>query len=286
MIEFIDVTKRYPGTTADTPPAVDTFSAALQPGKITVLLGSSGCGKTTLMRMVNRMVDTTQGHVLVNGQDVATQNPVTLRRSIGYVMQNAGLMPHRRIDDNIATVPKLNGTPAKQARAEALELMDRVGLDRDLAKRYPYQLSGGQAQRVGVARALAADPEILLMDEPFGAVDPLVRKELQDELLRLQGELAKTILFVTHDVDEALLLGDDILLLQEGAKIAQRGTGVELLAHPANDFVTSFLGLEDGGRALRLETAADGTGLILDRGGRVLGRLDDVQHGALDAPGE
>lgn len=286
MIEFVDVTKRYPGTTANTPPAVDTFSAALQPGKITVLLGSSGCGKTTLMRMVNRMVDTTQGHVLVNGQDVATQNPVTLRRSIGYVMQNAGLMPHRRIDDNIATVPKLNGTPAKQARAEALELMDRVGLDRDLAKRYPYQLSGGQAQRVGVARALAADPEILLMDEPFGAVDPLVRKELQDELLRLQGELAKTILFVTHDVDEALLLGDDILLLQEGAKIAQRGTGVELLAHPANDFVTSFLGLEDGGRALRLETAADGTGLILDRGGRVLGRLDDVQHGALDAPGE
>ena len=177
-----------------------------------MLLGSSGCGKTTLLRMVNRMVDPTEGRVLLDGEDVCERNPVSLRRSIGYVMQNAGLLPHRRVIDNITLVPRLGGVGRPAARERALELMDMLDLDSGLAQRYPHQLSGGQAQRVGVARALAADPGVLLMDEPFGAVDPLVRRELQRELIRIQADLAKTIVFVTHDVDEALVLGDEIIL--------------------------------------------------------------------------
>lgn len=264
MIEFEQVTKRY-GTAS---PAVDGFSATISDSTITVLLGSSGCGKTTLLRMVNRMVDPSSGRVLIDGEDIAGSNPVALRRSIGYVMQNAGLLPHRRVIDNIATVPLLQGVPRPQAHNQARELMTRVGLDPDLATRFPHQLSGGQAQRVGVARALAAEPTILLMDEPFGAVDPVVRRELQEELLRLQDELAKTVIFVTHDVDEALMLGDQIILLTEGAQIAQSGSGAQLLAQPADDFVRRFLGLDKGARRLGLTG-----GVVVDRHGRALGSL-------------
>ena len=209
MIELTGVTKTYPDGTV----AVDDFSAQFPPHKTTVLLGSSGSGKTTILRMVNRMVDATSGTITIDGDDIADRDPVKLRRSIGYVMQNGGLLPHRSVLDNIATVPLLNGVSKASAHARARELMDLVGLDAKMAKRYPAQLSGGQQQRVGVARGLAADPNILLMDEPFGAVDPLVRAELQDELQRIQHTLAKTIVFVTHDVEEALRLGDQIILL-------------------------------------------------------------------------
>lgn len=275
-IEFEAVTKRYPvpaGGRGDAPSAVESFSARLPAGSTTVLLGSSGCGKTTLLRMVNCMVDPTRGQVLLDGRDVRDRDPVALRRSIGYVMQNGGLLPHRRVIDNITLVPRLCETDRATARRRAHELMEMLGLDGDLAGRYPHQLSGGQAQRVGVARALAADPAVLLMDEPFGAVDPLVRRELQRELIGIQANLAKTIVFVTHDVDEALVLGDEIILLSEGAHIAQRGTGAELVADPADDFVARFLGLDDSERALRLREVA-GRRVVQDSAGRTLGVLD------------
>ena len=275
-ITFDAVTKLYPAGRGAGPgsPAVDSFSARIEAGTTTVLLGSSGCGKTTLLRMVNRMVEPTGGVVLIDDEDIATRDAVALRRSIGYVMQNAGLLPHRRVIDNITLVPRLQGADRRDARHRALELMEMLDLDRDLAGRYPHQLSGGQAQRVGVARALAADPEVLLMDEPFGAVDPLVRRELQREMVRIQAELDKTIIFVTHDVDEALALGDEIILLREGAQIAQHGSGAELLADPADDFVARFLGLDDAARQLRLKDVAK-TRIVLDRAGRAVGRLSD-----------
>ena len=275
-ITFDAVTKLYPAGRGAGPgsPAVDSFSARIEAGTTTVLLGSSGCGKTTLLRMVNRMVEPSSGRVLIDDEDIATRDAVALRRSIGYVMQNAGLLPHRRVIDNITLVPRLQGADRRDCRRRALELMDLLDLDRDLAGRYPHQLSGGQAQRVGVARALAADPEVLLMDEPFGAVDPLVRRELQREMVRIQAELDKTIIFVTHDVDEALALGDEIILLREGAQIAQRGGGAELLADPADDFVARFLGLDDAARQLQLKDIAE-TRIVLDRAGRAVGRLSD-----------
>lgn len=224
------------------------------------------------------MVDPTGGRVLLDGQDVRERDPVALRRSTGYVMQNAGLLPHRRVIDNITLVPRLNGTDRRAARTRALELMDMLDLDRELARRYPHQLSGGQAQRVGVARALAAEPSVLLMDEPFGAVDPLVRRELQDELLRLQADMAKTIVFVTHDVEEALTLGDDIILLSAGAHIAARGSGPELLAGSTDPFVTRFLGL--GGDGRRLSLGGDGT-VVTDKYGRAVGILDNGAPGTV-----
>lgn len=274
-ITFEAVSKRYPAHRgAAGAPAVESFSATVPAGTTTVLLGSSGCGKTTLLRMVNRMVEPTDGAVLLDGQDVRERDPVALRRSIGYVMQNAGLLPHRRVVDNIGLVPRLCGQDRATARARALELMDLLGLDATLAQRYPHQLSGGQAQRVGVARALAADPGLLLMDEPFGAVDPLVRRELQRELVRIRAEFATTILFVTHDVEEALTLGDQIILLREGAQIAQQGTGPELLAAPADAFVARFLGLDDADRALHLRSVG-ASQVVMDRSGRALGRLED-----------
>ncbi|OLO64833.1 ABC transporter ATP-binding protein [Actinomyces oris] len=275
-IIFDAVTKQYPagrGTESGSP-AVDSFSARIEAGTTTVLLGSSGCGKTTLLRMVNRMVEPSSGRVLIDDENVAARDAVALRRSIGYVMQNAGLLPHRRVIDNITLVPSLQGVGRHESRQRALELMDMLGLDRDLAGRYPHQLSGGQAQRVGVARALAADPEVLLMDEPFGAVDPLVRRDLQREMVRIQAELGKTIIFVTHDVDEALALGDEIILLREGAQVAQRGSGPQLLADPADDFVARFLGLDDAARQLRLTDVAESR-IVLDRAGRAVGRLAD-----------
>jgi len=275
-ITFDAVTKSYPaGRGAGSgSPAVDSFTARIEAGTTTVLLGSSGCGKTTLLRMVNRMVEPSSGRVLIDDEDVATRDAVALRRSIGYVMQNAGLLPHRRVIDNITLVPRLQGADRRDARRRALKLMDMLDLDRDLAGRYPHQLSGGQAQRVGVARALVADPEVLLMDEPFGAVDPLVRRDLQREMVRIQAELGKTIIFVTHDVDEALALGDEIILLREGAQVAQRGSGPQLLADPADDFVARFLGLDDAARQLRLKDVAESR-IILDRAGRAVGRLAD-----------
>ena len=275
-ITFDAVTKSYPAGrgTGSGSPAVDSFSARIEAGTTTVLLGSSGCGKTTLLRMVNRMVEPSSGRILVDDEDVATRDAVALRRSIGYVMQNAGLLPHRRVIDNITLVPRLQGADRRGCRHRALELMDLLDLDRDLAGRYPHQLSGGQAQRVGVARALAADPGVLLMDEPFGAVDPLVRRDLQREMVRIQAELDKTIIFVTHDVDEALALGDEIILLREGAQVAQRGSGPQLLADPADDFVARFLGLDDAARQLRLKDVAESR-IVLDRAGRAVGRLAD-----------
>ncbi|WIE76866.1 ATP-binding cassette domain-containing protein [Curtobacterium sp. MCSS17_007] len=268
MIEFRSVRKTYPdGTTA-----VDEFDLVIPSRTTTVFVGSSGCGKTTLLRMINRMVDPTSGSVEIDGEDVAGVDPVQLRRRIGYVMQNAGLLPHRKVADNIATVPLLTGVSKGEARARALELMDTVGLDRGLADRYPSQLSGGQQQRVGVARGLAVDPNVLLMDEPFGAVDPLVRNDLQDELIRLQRELGKTVVFVTHDIDEAFKLGDQVVILKKGGEIAQLGTPAEILAEPADDFVANFIGAGRGRRALRVEQTPTGP-IVVDGDGRAAGVL-------------
>ncbi|MGO3146998.1 MAG: ABC transporter ATP-binding protein [Leucobacter sp.] len=272
MIEFDGVSKVY----ADGTHAVKSFSLTIPSHHTTVFVGSSGCGKTTLLRMVNRMIEPTSGRVLIDDEDIAQTNPVQLRRSIGYVLQQGGLLPHRTVADNVATVAVLNGASKREARAQAGELLERVGLDPALAKRYPAQLSGGQQQRVGVARALAAEPNILLMDEPFGAVDPIVRRELQGELLRLQRELGKTILFVTHDIDEAFRLGDEVVVFSAGGVIAQRGTPEEIIAHPANDFVRHFIGAggaEGESRSLT-EQNIDGRRVVFDASGRPLGVID------------
>lgn len=272
MIEFRHVAKTYPdGTTA-----VEDFSLTVPSHTATVLLGSSGCGKTTLLRMVNRMVDPSSGQVLIDDEDLAGVPPVALRRRIGYVMQNSGLLPHRRVIDNIATVPRLNGVSTRQAHSRAHELMELVGLDAALGSRYPGQLSGGQQQRVGVARGLATDPNILLMDEPFGAVDPVVRMELQRELGRIQTEVKKTIMFVTHDIDEALALGDHIVVLKSGGEVAQRGTPQEIVEAPADDFVAQFLGVDSGQRSLQTRPRPSGGYTVLDGGGRPVGVLDGL----------
>jgi osmoprotectant transport system ATP-binding protein len=246
MIEFEDVTKRYPDGTV----AVDTLSLRIPSGQITVFVGPSGCGKTTSLRMINRTIERTAGTISIDGEDITGKDPVTLRRGIGYVIQHAGLFPHKTVVDNIATVPKLLGWDKRKTRATAMELLERVGLDVKLAERYPAQLSGGQQQRVGVARALAADPAIMLMDEPFSAVDPIVRHQLQEELLRLQRDIGKTIVFVTHDIDEAIKLGDNVAVLRVGGKLAQFAPPSELLANPVDDFVRGFVGQDRGYRAL------------------------------------
>ena len=251
MIEFRGVTKRFPDGTV----AVDHLDLTVEDGKITVFVGPSGCGKTTSLRMVNRMIEPTDGTITVNGKDIMSVDAPELRRGIGYVIQQAGLFPHRTILDNIATVPLLLGWTKAKARARATELMDIVGLAREMGQRYPSQLSGGQQQRVGVARALAADPPILLMDEPFSAVDPVVRESLQDELLRLQSELGKTIVFVTHDIDEAVKLGDRVAVLRVGGKLAQYAEPGELLARPVDDFVDGFVGRDRGYRGLGFLTS-------------------------------
>jgi osmoprotectant transport system ATP-binding protein len=268
MIEFDSVSKQFP----DGALAVDDFSLVLPSRKTTVLVGSSGSGKTTLLRMINRMVEPTSGAISIDGVDIATLEPVKLRRSIGYVMQNSGLLPHRKVIDNVATVPLLRGVPRRKARQDALALLDTVGLDRSLADRYPSQLSGGQQQRVGVARGLAVSPNILLMDEPFGAVDPIVRAELQQELIRLQRELGKTVVFVTHDIEEAFLLGDQVVILRQGGKIAQVGSPAEILVNPADEFVASFVGADRGKRALRVEARVGGD-VLVDSDGRLAGVL-------------
>jgi osmoprotectant transport system ATP-binding protein len=274
MIEFTNVSKVFPDGTR----AVGEFDLVLPSRQTTVFVGSSGCGKTTLLRMINRMVEPTGGTISIDGDDIARRSPVELRRSIGYVMQNSGLLPHFTVADNIATVPVLQGKSRRAARTRALELMETVGLEPGMADRYPSQLSGGQQQRVGVARGLAADPNILLMDEPFGAVDPIVRAELQEELLRLQRDIGKTIVFVTHDIDEAFLLGDQVVILEKGAKVAQLGTPTEIIQNPANDFVASFVGTERGKRALHIEKTANGSFLV-DGEGRTQGALVDGPTG-------
>ncbi|MGZ2224670.1 ABC transporter ATP-binding protein [Glutamicibacter nicotianae] len=268
MIEFENVSKHYPDGTV----AVKDFSLQIPAHRTTVFVGSSGCGKTTLLRMVNRMVDPSHGVLRIDGEDITNKPAVELRRSIGYVMQNSGLMPHFTVAENIATVPRLQGMSKVASRKRALELMETVGLIPAQADRYPHQLSGGQQQRVGVARALASDPNILLMDEPFGAVDPIVRAELQEELLRLQRELDKTIVFVTHDIDEAFLLGDQVVILAAGAQKLQVGSPSEIIEHPANDFVASFIGAQRGSRALSLKQTEHGT-VLIDAQGRTQGKL-------------
>lgn len=267
MIEFHNVTKTYGATDA-----VKNFSLQIPPRKTTVLVGSSGCGKTTLLRMINRMVDPTSGDITIDGENISEKEPVALRRHIGYVMQSSGLLPHHTVEANVATVPILQGTPKRDAYAGVPRLLEKVGLDPAISGRYPGQLSGGQQQRVGVARALAADPNILLMDEPFGAVDPIVRAELQTELLSLQERIGKTIVFVTHDVEEAFLLGDQVVILREGAQVAQVGSASEIIEAPADDFVSKFTGLQNGSRAFQLKETARGT-VVVDHLGRTHGTL-------------
>jgi osmoprotectant transport system ATP-binding protein len=246
MIEFEDVTKQYPDGTV----AVDQLSLRIPSNEITVFVGPSGCGKTTSLRMINRTIERTSGRISIDGEDIKDKDPVVLRRGIGYVIQNAGLFPHKTVVDNVATVPKLLGWDKRKSHSVAMELLERVGLDLKLAERYPAQLSGGQQQRVGVARALAADPLVMLMDEPFSAVDPIVRHQLQEELLRLQRDIGKTIVFVTHDIDEAIKLGDNVAILRVGGKLAQLAPPAELLANPVDDFVRGFVGQDRGYRAL------------------------------------
>jgi osmoprotectant transport system ATP-binding protein len=257
LITFEAVSKRYPDGTV----AVDALDLEVPAGKTMVLVGPSGCGKTTSLRMINRLVEPTQGAIFLDGTDIRDRHPAQLRRGIGYVIQQTGLFPHRTVEDNIATVPLLNGWSRRKARDRARELLTLVGLDQELARRYPHQLSGGQQQRVGVARALAADPPVLLMDEPFSAVDPVVRASLQDQLLSLQAELRKTIVLVTHDIEEAIKVGDVVALFRPHGKLAQVAPPEELLAAPADDYVAGFVGFDRGIRRLGFIPAA---GLALD----------------------
>jgi osmoprotectant transport system ATP-binding protein len=246
-IRFAAVNKTHPDGTV----AVESLDLHCPAGQVTVLVGPSGCGKTTVLRMVNRMVAPTSGVVSIDGADVAAADPVRLRRSIGYAMQSSGLLPHRTVAQNIGTVLRLGGGSKSATAARVVELMELVGLAPSLVDRYPWQLSGGQQQRVGVARALSTGPNILLMDEPFGAIDPLVRAELQQELLRLQSELGTTILFVTHDISEAFLLGHQVVVLRDGARIAQRASPAEILARPADEFVERFVDIATAGTRTR-----------------------------------
>ena len=262
-VEFDHVTKRYDAPTGrdkgkPTPGAVNDLSLKVPAGKICILVGPSGCGKTTSLKMINRLIEPTSGRILIDGVDAATRELTDLRRSIGYVIQQVGLFPHQSIGDNVATVPRLLGWPKPRQRERAEELLGLVGLDpAKYRDRYPSQLSGGERQRVGVARALAADPPIMLMDEPFGAVDPIVRDRLQNEFLRLQETIAKTILFVTHDIDEAIKMGDLVAVFQTGGILAQFGSPLDILAAPASEFVARFVGQDRGLKRLSLLRVAD-----------------------------
>jgi len=253
-LEFRNVSKRYPG--GDRPVLVD-LSFEVPAGEISVLVGPSGCGKTTAMRMVNRMIDITEGDILLDGESVRRRDPAELRRHIGYVIQQIGLFPHLSIGDNIATVPRLLGWDRKRVEARVQELLELVSLPPETRERYPAEVSGGQRQRVGVARALAADPPLMLMDEPFGAIDPITRERLQNEFLRLQQDIRKTIVFVTHDIDEAIKMGDRIAILREGGVLVQFDTPERILAEPADDFVARFVGLDRGLKRLSLSTLSD-----------------------------
>ncbi|MDN3297916.1 betaine/proline/choline family ABC transporter ATP-binding protein [Streptomyces ficellus] len=254
MIRFEHVTKRY----ADGTTAVDDLSFEVAEGELVTLVGPSGCGKTTTMKMVNRLIEPTEGRIHVDGQDISEVDPVRLRRRIGYVIQQVGLFPHKTVLDNTATVPHLLGVTRAKARARAAELLHLVGLDPSVhGDRYPDQLSGGQRQRVGVARALAADPPVLLMDEPFGAVDPVVREHLQSEFLRLQSEMRKTVLFVTHDIEEAVRLGDRIAVYGQG-RIEQFDAPATVLGAPATPYVADFVGADRGLKRLSVTPIEEG----------------------------
>jgi len=304
VIEFDGVTKVYPGATA---PSVDRLTLRVEAGEICALVGPSGSGKTTAMRMVNRLIEPTGGTIRIDGVDTRTLDVEQLRRSIGYVIQQVGLFPHRSVLDNVGTVPQLLGWDPARIQQRSRELLDLVGLDPStFGARYPSQLSGGQRQRVGVARALAADPPVMLMDEPFGAIDPLVREQIQDEFLKMQQDVRKTIIIVTHDLDEAMRMGDKVAVLQEGGILAQYATPEQLLAAPATDFVRRFVGGDATLRRLALATVrelalipldvahAQGFGVLVDQAGspvqwsngspvRARVTLDTTLRSALDA---
>jgi osmoprotectant transport system ATP-binding protein len=253
-VSFRGATKRYGNATA---PAVDHLDLEVEAGEICVLVGPSGCGKTTSMRMVNRMIELSEGDILVGGESVMRKDGAKLRREIGYVIQQVGLFPHRTIAQNIATVPQLLGWDKARIRDRTTELLDLVGLEPELADRYPVQLSGGQQQRVGVARALAVDPPVMLMDEPFGAIDPIARERLQNEFLRLQANIRKTVIFVTHDIDEAIKMGDKIAIMKQHGRVEQYATPAEILMAPANEFVEDFVGADRALKRLSLLRVGD-----------------------------
>ncbi len=314
-VEFAHVTKRYDAPTGKekgkpTPGAVNDLSLKVPAGKICILVGPSGCGKTTSLKMINRLIEPTSGKILIDGVDASTRELTDLRRSIGYVIQQVGLFPHQTISDNVATVPRLLGWPKARQKERAEELLGLVGLDPAKYRgRFPSQLSGGERQRVGVARALAADPPIMLMDEPFGAVDPIVRDRLQNEFLRLQETIAKTILFVTHDIDEAIKMGDLVAVFETGGILAQFGSPLEILAAPASEFVARFVGQDRGLKRLSLlrvsdvpirpavtarpgDAAADARRRVLDDPNRYLLLIDPgnrplgwIAHGDIPADG-
>jgi osmoprotectant transport system ATP-binding protein len=289
---FDEATKHYPGTTET---AVDGLSFTVPAGEICVLVGPSGGGKTTALKLVNRLIELSAGDIRIDGTSIRDQNLVQLRRGIGYVIQQVGLFPHMNVEANIGTVPRLYGRPKEWIRHRSAELLELVGLDPSYAKRYPAQLSGGERQRVGLARALAADPPLMLMDEPFGAIDPIVRARLQDEFLRLQQEVRKTVVFVTHDIDEAIKVGDKIAILRRGGRLAQYDTPSEILENPADDFVAEFVGADRALKALALHTIAelelgpvadgprvtpattlrDALALLVEHHGRTLAVIDD-----------
>ncbi|MGH3358888.1 MAG: ABC transporter ATP-binding protein [Nocardioidaceae bacterium] len=289
MIRLDRVSKTYPGSSAA---AIEELTLDVRAGELVVLVGPSGCGKTTTMRMVNRMIEPTSGEIYLDGENVTHGNPDELRRRIGYVIQQVGLLPHLNVAANVALVPKALGWDKQRIRQRVDELLDLVGLDPSVYRsRHPKQLSGGQQQRVGVARALAADPPVMLMDEPFGAIDPIIRDRLQDEFLDLQDQIHKTVVFVTHDIQEAVKLGDRIAIFGEGGRIAQYDTPARILANPADDFVASFIGSGAAVRLLGLETAGSMPLQQLDdvladryrRGDAAVVRRDQSLYAALDA---
>lgn len=250
-VEFRHVSKHF-GQQRGTGAAVDDLSLVVSPGEICVLVGPSGCGKTTTLKMVNRLVEPSSGHVFIDGRDVASMDAVTLRRGVGYVIQQIGLFPHQTVADNVATVPKLLGWPEERIRGRVDELLRLIGLEPHMRDRYPSQLSGGERQRVGVARAMAVEPPVMLMDEPFGAVDPIVREHLQDEFLRLQRQLGTTVLFVTHDINEAIKMGTRVAVFEQAGRLAQYSAPAELLARPTNDYVARFVGADRTLKSLAL----------------------------------
>jgi osmoprotectant transport system ATP-binding protein len=253
-LELRHISKEFPGADA---PAIADLSLEVAAGEICVLVGPSGCGKTTAMRLVNRMIEPTSGDILIDGHSIIDRRPSELRREIGYAIQQIGLFPHQTVAENIATVPRLLGWDKRRSAARVEELMELIGLEDAMASRYPAQLSGGQRQRVGVARALAADPPLMLMDEPFGAIDPINRERLQNEFLRLQGQIRKTVVFVTHDIDEAIKMGDRIAVLRKGGVLAQYATPAELLMAPADAFVEDFVGADRALKRLALQRVRD-----------------------------
>jgi osmoprotectant transport system ATP-binding protein len=278
-LELRGVSKRYPGQRE---PAIEDLGFTVQAGEVCVLVGPSGSGKTTALRLINRMIEPSGGDILLGGKSVLGQEPHHLRRQIGYVIQQIGLFPHFSVADNIATVPRLLGWDKRRTQARVKELLELVSLDPDeIGPRYPAQLSGGQRQRIGVARALAADPPLMLMDEPFGAIDPITRARLQDEFTRLQAQVHKTVVFVTHDIDEAIKMGDKIAILREGGRLAQYDSPAKILIDPADDFVARFVGADRALKRLGLSTLADVD--LVPKNGQPVGDPVDIRTTVRDA---